>query len=392
MTAQKMFRPRVLQILPWLGTAGAEHMAANLALGLVDSYDVASVGLYPPMKSTTEQAMSAAGIPLGWLDKRPGFDWRMFGGVDRVLRDFRPDIVHSHLYALRYTLPACIWRRIPVLVHTVHNLAERECDAAGRFIHRLAFRKRVVPVAVSRSVAASLERAYGIRDAVTIPNGIPARRFGADPSARAKLRQELGLGGRDFVFISTGRLTEQKNPLLLLRAFSALAGSPAHLVMVGQGPLGERVEQEVGAAGLGDRVHLLGYRSDIPECLAGADAFVLSSDWEGHPLGVMEAMASGLPVIATSVGGVPEVVESGAHGLLVPAGDAEALAGAMRFLLDRPHLRAAMGEAARKRARAEFSVETMVGAYDFLYRSRLSAATGGSIRLVRTAVEGGLVL
>ncbi|HXB70787.1 MAG TPA: glycosyltransferase [Candidatus Acidoferrales bacterium] len=376
-----MGRPRVLHILPVLGVAGAERMAADLVVALAGAYDVGAVGLYPTMHSVTEQAMSQAGIPLWRLNKRPGLDVRMFHRIHRVFREFRPDIVHSHLHVLRYLLPASILRGIPVLVHTVHNLAEREADAAGRIVQRLAFRYRVIPVAVSGSVAASMRRVYGIEDAVTIPNGIPLGRFRADWAARVRWRGELRLDERDFLFVATGRLCVQKNPLLMLRAFAALADSRAHLVLAGDGPLRQRVEEEVRSSGLRDKVHLLGYRTDIRECLAASDVFLLSSDWEGHPLGAMEAMACGLPVIATAVGGVPEVVESGLHGLLVPPGDAVALTGAMRFLLERPQERAAMAQASRRRAAADFSLERMVRAYDELYRTRL-AAVGGVNRQV----------
>jgi len=375
-----MERPRLLHILPVLGVAGAEQMAAHLLMALAGEYDVGAVGLYPASHSTTEQAMSQAGIPIWRLDKRQGLDVRMFHRIRRIFSEFRPDIVHTHLHVLKYSLPASMLRGIAVQVHTVHNLAEREADAAGRIVHRLAFRKRVIPVAVSRSVAASLRRVYGIEDAVTIPNGIPLSHFRADRAARAKWRGELKLDDRDFLFVSTGRLTIQKNPLLMLRAFAALAsslaGSRVHLALAGDGPLRQRVEEEVRLRGLRNKVHVLGYRTDIRECLAAGDAFLLSSDWEGHPLGTMEAMACGLPVIATAVGGVPELVESGLHGLLVPPGDASALTGAMRFLLERPQERAAMAQASRRRAAADFSLERMVCDYDELYRTRLAAVRG----------------
>jgi glycosyltransferase involved in cell wall biosynthesis len=371
-----MGRPRVLHILPVLGVAGAEQMATQLLLALAGTYDVGAVGLYPASYSTTEQAMSQAGIPLWRLDKRKGFDVRMFHRIHRSFSEFRPDIVHSHLHVLRYSLPVSILRGIPVLVHTVHNLAEREADAPGRIVNRLAFRKRVIPVAVSHSVAASLRRVYGIEDAVTIPNGIPLGHFQADRAARMKWRGELKFDERDFLFVATGRLTVQKNPLLMLRAFAALADSRAHLVLAGEGPLRQRIEEEVRSSGLGDKVHLLGYRPDIRECLASSDVFLLSSDWEGHPLGAMEAMACGLPVVATTVGGVPELIESGLHGLLVPPDDALALTGAMRFMLERPQERAAMAQASRRRAAADFSLEKMVRAYDELYRTSLAAVRG----------------
>jgi len=368
--------PRVLHILPILGVAGAEWMCAHLLRGLAGAYEVGAVGLYPSSNSVTEQAMSRVGIPLWRLDKRPGFDARMFFRIHRVLREFQPDIVHTHLHVLRYCLPASMLRGVPVLVHTVHNLAEREADAAGRILHRLAFRKRVIPVAVSHSVAASLRRVYGIQDPVTIHNGIPVGDFRVDRSVRAKWRGELGLDDRDFLFVSTGRLAPQKNPLLMLRAFAALADPRAHLAFAGEGPLEQRLEEEVRSAGLQARVHVLGYRSDIRECLAAGDVFLLSSDWEGHPLAAMEAMACGLPVIATAVGGVPEAVESGREGLLVPPGDAPALTGAMRCLLERPGERAAMAEASCRRAAADFSLEKMARAYDELYRKSLAAVRG----------------
>jgi glycosyltransferase involved in cell wall biosynthesis len=143
--------------------------------------------------------------------------------------------------------------------------------------------------------------------------------------------------------------------------------------MFGDGTLQEQLSAYIKANRLEDRVHLLGKRNNIPECLAASDVFVLSSNWEGNPLAVMEAMAAGLPVISTAVGGVPELVESGEHGLLVPPGDRRAFTDAMQTLLDYPEKRAAMAAAASVRASRAFSADRMAQGYASLYRTALPA-------------------
>jgi glycosyltransferase involved in cell wall biosynthesis len=161
---------------------------------------------------------------------------------------------------------------------------------------------------------------------------------------------------------------------MLVQAFAALDNPAAHLLLVGDGLLRTQLTTYIQEHGLQHRVHLLGRRDDVRECLAASDVFVLSSSWEGSPLSVMEAMAASLPVVATAVGGVPELVESGRHGILVPPVECAALTGAMRTLLDNPGLRADMGKAGRSRANAEFSVERMVQGYANLYRAHLGLA------------------
>jgi glycosyltransferase involved in cell wall biosynthesis len=166
-------------------------------------------------------------------------------------------------------------------------------------------------------------------------------------------------------------LRPQKNPALLLKAFArAPALDPrAHLLLVGHGELRPELERQIDALRQRERIHLLGVRSDIPEVLNAADVFVLSSDWEGNPLSVMEAMASGTPVISTAVGGVPELVEDGESGMLVPQGDAQALAGAMQYMLENPKVKISMGRASARRAVEHFDVQAMTEAYEQLYRT-----------------------
>jgi glycosyltransferase involved in cell wall biosynthesis len=141
---------------------------------------------------------------------------------------------------------------------------------------------------------------------------------------------------------------------------------------VGTGELRADLERQADTLGLQEKVRLLGGRSDVPEILNTADVFVLSSDWEGSPLSVMEAMAAGKPVICTAVGGVPELVEDGRFGLLVPQRDAEALAKAMEYMLEDSGARRSMGRASARRAIERFDLKVMTEAYEDLYRATIA--------------------
>lgn len=367
-------RLRVLHLTPSFGVGGAEQMAGHLMVGLSESHDIAGVCFYPAMNSWIEGRLSQANIPLWHLGKRIGFDPRLFWSLDRVFAAVRPHIVHTHLSVLRYALPGLLRRRVPVVVHTLHNLAEHETDAFGRMIHRVAFGRVVLPVAISQEVAASVKRVYGLECKAVVPNCIPVDSYRRAPSDGARWRAKERFEQDAILFTCVGRLEPQKNPLLLVKAFEALSDPKAHLVMLGEGSLRQPVATYIRDHGLERRVHLLGNRNEVAECLAASDVFVLSSNWEGNPLAVMEAMAAGLPVIATAVGGVPELVDSRRHGLLVPPGNQAEFTSAMRAVLDNANWRAAMAGAARARALEAFNVDRMAEGYARLYQTALAAS------------------
>jgi glycosyltransferase involved in cell wall biosynthesis len=368
---------RVLQLLPDLGVGGAEQMAGHLMTGLAGSHSVTAVSLGKPMGSFIEDQIRQAGIPILFLGKRPGFDPRMFFRLHRVLRKVQPDVVHTHLSVLRYLLPLLPLSRIPVVVHTLHNIAERETDAVGLRIQKVAFRKAVQAVAICDEVAGSFQRVYGMQCRAIIPNGVAVGAAPRTPETRADWRAKQGLDPDAVVFIAVGRLEPQKNPFLLMQSFAELQAPRTHLLMVGHGDMSEAVALWVRANHLEHRIHLLGLRNDVADCLAASDIFILSSDWEGHPLAVMEAMTAGLPVVATAVGGVPELVQSGVHGVLVSPGDSIELTAAMKRLAEDPERRSAMGKAARRRALAAFGVDRMVRSYADFYAAAIKAANAG---------------
>jgi glycosyltransferase involved in cell wall biosynthesis len=367
-------RLRVLHIVPSFGVGGAEQFVGHLMVGLSQTHDVSGVSLYPAMNSSIESRLLQANIPVWHLGKRPGFDPRMFSCLDRVLREARPHVVHTHMSVLRYALPGLLGHRIPVVLHTLNNMAEHETDAFGRALQWFAFRGAVLPVAVSWAVAASVKRVYGVECKAMVPNCIPVENYRRSPADRAPWREKERFDRDAILFTCVGRLEPQKNPLLLVQAFAALNNPRTHLIMLGEGSLREQLAAYIREHGLERRVHLLGKRKEVPECLAASDVFVLSSNWEGNPLAVMEAMAAGLPVVGTAVGGVPELVESGQQGILVPPGDCAAFTDAMRTLLNDPEKRTAMANAAHARATAAFNVERMAQGYESIYRAALAAS------------------
>jgi glycosyltransferase involved in cell wall biosynthesis len=361
---------RVLQVVPTLTVGGAERLAALLARHLRRAgHDAAVVSLYPPAGTWIEAELRADGVPLHFLDKRPGPDVRMLPRLARLVAAFRPDVVHTHLYALQYVYPVVALARRPRVVHTVHNVAEREAHRPGRVLQHLAFRTGVVHVAIGDAVAESVRRVYRLRPRHVVANGIPLEDCVAPAGAREQVRRSLGIPPEAATFVAVGRLEPQKDHRTLLAAFASerLAAAGARLLVAGDGPLRGELERQASALGVAGRVAFLGVRGDVARLLAAADAFVLASAYEGNPLTVMEAMAAGRPVIATAVGCVPELVVEGT-GRVVPPGDAGALAEALHEVVARPDLARARGAAAARVARARFDVSSTVRAYEAIYR------------------------
>jgi glycosyltransferase involved in cell wall biosynthesis len=288
----------------------------------------------------------------------------MWPRLARVCREFRPDIIHTHSYILRYVAPVA---RPAAIVHTVHNLAEKEVHVFGRWVNRWAFRRGAAPVAVGKRIALSFRRVYGFEEAATIPNGIGLTLY-RKPGARQAWRSAHGFGGDDVLIVSVARLEQQKDPIGLIEGFARGLGrdSRCHLVLAGTGDLENAARVCAGRCGVSGRVHFLGVCGDVPDLLAAADLFALASRWEGSPLAVMEAMAARLPVIATAVGEVPELVDNDVSGILVPPGSIQKMGDALASLAHDGERRRAMGEAAGARA-ACFGVEAMVQAYADLF-------------------------
>lgn len=379
-----MTKPLIAHVLHSLDTGGMERVVVSLINRTRDRFRHAVVCLteFGALRDEIEDPTVTC-LALG---KRPGKDWRCHARLWRALCDLRPDLVQTcNLGALDATLVA----RLAGVRHVVHAEHGRDVsDPRGNNPKYRRMRRWLQPcierfVPVSQDLATWLRDDIGIRASqiTCIPNGIDTARYAAFAAARTT-RPLLG----DFappgtLLIGTvGRLDAVKDQAGLLDAFALLCASGdaqaanLRLAIVGAGPEHARLEQRITAHGLGDRVRLLGNRRDVPALLAEFDVFVLSSVAEGIPLTVLEAMAAGLPVIATAVGGVGEVVVEGETGALVPPSDPSALASALRDCVDDATVRQRWGGAGRARVESRFGMATMIEAYTDLFDGLLAGA------------------
>lgn len=369
-----MEQRRVLLLITGLGYGGAERQVVSLAVLLkARGWDVDVVTLLRPQAYVPE--LESVGIQVRHLGMQRGIP-NPCGllRLSRLLRKINPQVVHSHM--VHANLLARLTRllaQVPVLVCTAHNINE-----GGRWrewAYRLTDPFCDLTTQVSR---AGLERYVRIGAVPPhkirfIPNGVDTTKFRPNPEVRGRLRQELKLEDA-FVWLAVGRFEEAKDYPNMLQAFAKVlrVHKDAVLLIAGQGSLREKAQSLAEELGIAPKVFFLGVRTDIPDLMNAADAYVMSSAWEGMPMVLLEAGAVGLPVVATDVGGNREVVVDGKSGLLVPSKDPEALARAMVRLMElSPEERRSMGKYGRRHIEENYSLERVVEQWEMLYMELL---------------------
>jgi glycosyltransferase involved in cell wall biosynthesis len=366
--------PKVCQVLHSLHTGGAEVLACRLARRLSGRFDFLFACL--DEKGSLGEEMEAEGFPVHVLGRRGGVDAGCIFRLGRLLRREGVDLVHPHQYTpLFYAMTARLLAALPgrrsPIVFTEHGRHQPDYPRRKRiFINRLLLRRRDRMVAVGEAVRRALVANEGMPEerVEVIYNGIDLSPFAGRVGSPA-VWEEMGVGADDFVLIQVARLDYLKDHATAVRTLARVVKEcpQAQLVLVGEGPEQPGIEALVGELGLGEHVRLLGSRRDVPRLLSVADAFLLTSISEGIPLTIAEAMAAGLPVVSTDVGGVGEMVEPEVTGLLAPAGDAEALAGQCLRLAGDTELRARLGKKGRERARERYDEGRMMEEYARVY-------------------------
>lgn len=364
---------RIAFVSTTLAYGGAETQLLRLATAMVArKWDVRVITMVRPDPFVVE--FQRAGVSVASLDMRHGRpDPRALLRLAKLLRRFRPAVVHGHMvHANLLTRVARPLYRAPVVISTVHSTNEGPGwrTIAIRLTDGLCdFTTGVSHAVVARYLRLGLTSAGKIG---VVPNGVDTTEFRPSAAVRQRMRRCLGVDER-FVWLAVGRIVPEKDYPTLLRAFAELergrtVGPGAVLLIVGDGSLRQQYESLSARLGIGERVRFLGIRTDVPDVMNAVDGYVLSSAWEGLGVVLQEAAATALPVVATRVGGVPDVVVDERTGYLVTAGDPRALAGQMRRLMElSPAARRQVGLQGREYVHQSFALERVVDRWEELY-------------------------
>lgn len=368
-------KPLIVHVLYRLDTGGMERIIVSLIKSTQDRYRHAVITLtgFGALRGEIDGMVTACVS----LDKKPGKDWPCYLRFWRALRALKPDLVQTYNIGTLDLAPMVRLAGVRCLVHAEHG--RDAADPRGENLRYLRLRRWMARF-IDRYVAVSVDLEHWLTERARIPNtkvayianGIDVAAFKVSRDVAA-LRPCLG----DFAPPGTvlighvARLDKVKDQTGLIAAFKLLrdARGPVDclLVIVGEGPQRPELERRIAELGLADTVRLLGNRQDVAALLAECDVLVLSSIAEGMPVTLLEAMAAGLPIVSTNVGGVASVVEAGITGTLVAASDPQALAAALSIYVADETLRRQHGQAGYARVAAQFSLGAMVDAYASLY-------------------------
>ena len=371
---RRVLSTRILLLITDLAYGGTPRSVQALALGLRRrGYDARVASLRPG--GAVARELRAAGCPVLELDvgRRP---LKALAAVYGAIKGERPDLLHTFLFhANLLGRLAGRMAGVPCIVASERSVEPRKARWRVR-VDRLTWRQADVWTANAEAVARVLVAREGLaRDRIAvIPTAVDTVRF--SPQTGGGFRAQLNIGDEPML-LSVARLDPLKGHRTLLEAFNHVSQlhPRAVLVLVGEGPERPALEAQGAALGLTARIRFTGALADVRPALASADIFVLSSDAEGMPGSVLEAMAMGLPVVATDVGGTSEALDGGSAGVLVPPRDPQAFADAVATLLAAPERRRALGARGRTLVIERYAVEHIVDETDTLYRRLLKADT-----------------
>lgn len=358
----------LLHLIETSGPGGAERMLTTLVENLDKSRYASIICLLSDGWLNTH--LRKRGLETVVIPQTRSFDVVWLLRLVRLIKRRRVSLIHAHEFAMNtYGSLASAIARIPA-ISTVHG----KNYYWQRWRRRIAYRfvaKRSRMVAVSEDIRRFLVSRVGINDneISTIYNGVDIDPYRLTSGARHAVRQELGINDYQPVIGTVGNLYPVKGHSYLLEAAARVTETfpDAMFVIAGRGELLKQLHKTAGELALKTNVRFLGFREDIPALLQAMDIFVLPSLSEGLPISMLEAMAAGKPVVATDVGGNPEVVIDGQTGLLAPAAHADALADKILLLLRNPDLMYRLGKAGANRVEREFAVDGMVAKYQELY-------------------------
>lgn len=301
---------KIMQIIPLLDLAGAETMCENLTNSLIKlGHEVTVVSLYDYHSVITER-MEKNGIKIIYLNKKSGLDLSLTFKLIKIFKEYKPDVVHSHLYAGKYAHVAASICGISGKVYTIHNIAKNEAGKMNRTFNRFLFKKcHVVPVSLTEEIQKSVVDEYNIdfKDTPVVFNGVSME--------KCHIKNDYNGNKR---ILHVGRFATAKNHEVLVKSIANLveSGHEVQLDLYGQGELKESIKDLVKKLHMENNINFCGLTDDIYSIMEKNDIFVLPSLYEGMPMTLIEAMGTGMPILASNVGGIPDMIENEKSGLL----------------------------------------------------------------------------
>lgn len=373
----------IAHVLSSFAMGGQERVALELAREQsAAGHRVLALSLAAEPEGTLGKAFRAVGVETKSVPKRgPSVDPTLAWRLARVLQDKSVDVAHTHNpQALVYGSPAASLAGA-ACVHSKHGV--NPDPSRRQWLRRAASTMVDAYVAVTPSLArvAAVQGECDPGLIHVVPNGIDTSRFTLDLDARRRVRAELGIPENAWIVGTVGRLSPEKNQSLLIDAMAPMLDPRRHLVIVGDGPSRDALLGHARTTLRPELVHFTGARDDIPQLMSAFDVFALTSTSEGLPLVLLEAMAMGLPVLSTNVGGISDLVEDGVTGFLVPAGDFIGLVKQLVWLSSRPQSALDVASAARRQVLADHSTKQMAVAYEKLYRRVLATRQTQRVRV-----------
>jgi glycosyltransferase involved in cell wall biosynthesis len=366
----------VLYVIWSLGLGGAEQIVISLAKGLDRNRFRPYVACLNDEGRFAEE-LTREGIEVFSLNKARGLDWSVVPKLVRIIRENNVNVVHAHLWGGNFWgRLAARAAKVPVVI-TEHGVDVWKTPF--RFlIDRWLFRRTDCFIAVSEAVRSFYAHKLGVaKERISVVyNGVETGRPGEKAALRpaSALREEFGIREGERVIVSIGRLVPLKGIAFLLEALARFDGN-VKVLIVGDGPSSETLKAQAARLRLGDKVIFTGFRRDIPEILSIADLLVLTSSREGLPMNILEAMAAGVVVLATRVGGIPELLQDEVNGFLVEYGDVEGLKNKLEAVLSRSDL-VRVRESAKRLVEEKFSLKNMVMEHERIYSLLHKSAAG----------------
>ncbi len=371
-----MTKRRILHLITRLPIGGAERLLLGILRNL-DPNEFESVVCCIQDRGELADEVEALGIPVIALDlmQRGGYDRAVVPSLRRIMRERHIDLIHTHLYHANLYGRLAARKESIAAIASVHNTYKKR-KWYRHLINRWLVGKTFVVTAGSEDVEKDLLTVDRLpkNKVVRLPNSIDLSRVNT-PHSKAEAKQRFGFAEKDLVIGTVGRVEEQKGHIFLLEAFTKLRQRPdgqrLKLLLVGDGRLLSQLKEVTERLGISEAVRFPGNIPELADVYRAIDLFAMPSLWEGLSLAMLEAMAAGLPMVATEVGGARDVLGDNQWGLLVPPHDAAALASSIGKLLDAPSATACLAAAGRERVHANYSVAALAHQLAGLYRAAI---------------------